>query len=646
MANEEGERKLAAILSADVVGYSKLMADDERATVNTLKEYRSAIGRVIERHLGRVVNAPGDNILAEFRSAVEAVESACEIQHVLKGRNFELAPDRRMDFRIGVNLGDVIEEEDGTIYGDGVNIAARMEALAEPGGICIASSIYEAVEGKLDFGFDYQGEHKVKNIDKPVNVYRVRSDGGAEAMPTAPAKPMFSKIGIVASAGVALGLAVGGVVAWLSLDQARPMTTEGGATKPLPAAASGSSPAAQYILVGNLVDFGGVTSIIGRVYGQAKIDAANWINENGGINGKLIDLDTVEYSYLVPRAMAAYKKWQVQSVLAVQGWGTPDTQALVPHVTEDKVPYFSSSYAASLTDPKGQGPGSAEAAPYNYFYSPSYSDGCRGLVQWAAEDWEVQGNTGAPKYVHMGDNHPYPNSPKKACEAYAEELGFEVQTAIVFALLPEDYTKQCQMLRDAKINYAFLANTSLSVTSLLEDCHAIEVETQFMANIWGYDENLMKAAGIAANGVVWVMGAAKWGDEVPGMYTVREVSKMSDPSGRKYRAAHYMRGVCSMFYLKEAMEWADKHGGLTGPNIKQAMYQKKDWVPAGLEGVCSPATWTAEDHRGVTRVLVYRGHVNGPTTEAEVSELIETGVIALERVQSIDIPRRPEWLGW
>ncbi len=646
MANEEGERKLAAILSADVVGYSKLMADDERATVKTLKEYRSAIARVVDRHLGRVVNAPGDNILAEFRSAVEAVQAAHEIQHVLKGRNFELAPDRRMDFRIGVNLGDVIEEADGTIYGDGVNIAARMEALAEAGGICIASSIYEAVEGKLDFGFDYQGEHKVKNIDKPVNVYRVRADGGAETTPSTPAKSTTSKIGIFAGAGVALGLAIGGVVAWLSLDRAEPATTITGQTTPPPAAASGSSPASEYILVGNLVDFGGATSIIGRVYGQAKIDAANWINENGGINGRLIDFDTVEYSYLVPRAMAAYRKWQVQGVLAVQGHGTPDTMALVTHVSEDQVPYFSVSYAASITDPTGKGQAGSQAAPYNFFYGPSYSNGCRGLVQWAAEDWQTKGNSGAPKYVHIGDNHPYPNAPKSACQAYAEELGFEVQTAIVFALLPEDFTKQCQRLRDANVDYAFLANTSLSVVRLLKDCHAVGVETQLMANIWGYDENVMKAAGVAADGVVWVMGAAKWGDEVPGMYTVREVSKMSDPTGRKYRAVHYMRGVCSMFYLREAMEWADKNGGLTGPNIKQAMYQIKEWVPVGLDGVCSPATWTAEDHRGVNRVLIYRGHVSGRTTEVEVQELIETGVIALERIKSIDIPRRPEWLGW
>jgi len=202
----EPNRKLAAILSADVVGYSRLMQDDDAATVTTLREYRSAIGRVIDRHKGRVVNAPGDNILAEFPSAVESVQCACEIQQVLKGRNLELAPERRMEFRIGVNLGDVIEEEDGTIYGDGVNIAARMEALADAGGICIASSIYDAVEGKLDFGFDFLGEQQVKNIAKPVQVYRVRAERSAAATS---AKSGGVKAGLIAAAAVVVIVVAG-----------------------------------------------------------------------------------------------------------------------------------------------------------------------------------------------------------------------------------------------------------------------------------------------------------------------------------------------------------------------------------------------------------------------------------------------------
>src|SRR5215510_4624243 len=135
MADPSSRRKLTAILSADVVGYSSLMAANEAATVDTLKSYRDIIARLVVRRGGRVVNAPGDALLAEFPSAVEAVQAAIEIQKSLEGHNIDLEPDRRMQFRIGVNLGDVIEEADGTIYGDGVNIAARMEALAEGGGV-------------------------------------------------------------------------------------------------------------------------------------------------------------------------------------------------------------------------------------------------------------------------------------------------------------------------------------------------------------------------------------------------------------------------------------------------------------------------------------------------------------------------------
>src|SRR5262249_40659921 len=174
MTDPCSRRKLTAILSADAVGYSRLMAADEAATVETLKAYRDIIVRLVARHGGRVGNAPGDALLAEFPSAVEAVQAAIEIQQSVEGHNIELEADRRMQFRIGVNLGDVIEEADGTIYGDGVNIAARLEALAEGGRVCISSTVYDAIEGKLACGFDFLGEQQVKNIAKPVRVYCVR----------------------------------------------------------------------------------------------------------------------------------------------------------------------------------------------------------------------------------------------------------------------------------------------------------------------------------------------------------------------------------------------------------------------------------------------------------------------------------------
>src|SRR5262245_57347005 len=176
MADPSSRRKLAAILSADVVGYSRLMAANEAATLETLKSYRDIITQFVMRRGGRVVNAPGDAMLAEFPSAVEAIQAAVEIQKAVEGHNTELESERRMQFRIGLNLGDVIEEADGTIYGDGVNIAARMEALAEGGGVCISSIVYDAVEGQLSYGFDFLGEQKVKNISRPVRAYRVRPE--------------------------------------------------------------------------------------------------------------------------------------------------------------------------------------------------------------------------------------------------------------------------------------------------------------------------------------------------------------------------------------------------------------------------------------------------------------------------------------
>jgi adenylate cyclase len=172
MTEKRARRKLSGILSADAVGYSRLMQEDEASTIRTLEDSKRLMGKLIERFKGRVVDAPGDNLLAEFSSVVDATECAVQIQQELKTKNVELPDDRKMQFRIGVNLGDVVEEAD-RIYGDGVNIAARLEGLAEPGGICISRTAYDHVKNKLEVGYEYLGEHSVKNIAEPVRVYRV-----------------------------------------------------------------------------------------------------------------------------------------------------------------------------------------------------------------------------------------------------------------------------------------------------------------------------------------------------------------------------------------------------------------------------------------------------------------------------------------
>jgi adenylate cyclase len=166
------KRKLSAIFSADAVGYSRLMAEDEPGTVKTIATYREIMASLIKQHRGRVVDSPGDNVLAEFSSVVDAVQCAVAVQNEFQTRNEELAENRKMEFRIGINLGDVIDEG-GRIYGDGVNVAARLEAIADAGGICVSKTAFDQIETKLPLGYEYLGEQSVKNIPKPIGAYRV-----------------------------------------------------------------------------------------------------------------------------------------------------------------------------------------------------------------------------------------------------------------------------------------------------------------------------------------------------------------------------------------------------------------------------------------------------------------------------------------
>src|SRR5216683_2931132 len=161
------DRKLTAILCADVFGYSRLMGENEEATHRTLTSHRKLIDAFVDQHHGRFVNSAGDSVLAEFASVVNAVQCAVEIQTMLKAENASLRPERRMEFRIGDNLGDVMVDGE-QIYGDGVNVAARLENIAEPGGVCISGKVHEQIEGKVTFAHEDLGAQQVKNIAESV----------------------------------------------------------------------------------------------------------------------------------------------------------------------------------------------------------------------------------------------------------------------------------------------------------------------------------------------------------------------------------------------------------------------------------------------------------------------------------------------
>ena len=204
-------RKLAAILAADAFGYSRLMAADEEGTMRVLSAHRAVIDGIIEFHEGRIISTAGDSVLAEFGSPVEAVRCAVEVQDALKTRNDSLPEDQKLQFRIGVNLGDVMEKG-ADLLGDGVNVAARLESIAEPGGICVSSSIYDQISGKLDLGFVDIGDQSLKNIQRPIHVYRVdresrRATGSSATQTSRPATATWL-------AGALAAIVVAAVLAW------------------------------------------------------------------------------------------------------------------------------------------------------------------------------------------------------------------------------------------------------------------------------------------------------------------------------------------------------------------------------------------------------------------------------------------------
>jgi branched-chain amino acid transport system substrate-binding protein len=397
------------------------------------------------------------------------------------------------------------------------------------------------------------------------------------------------------------------------------------------------------IPVGQLAAQSGPTSPVGAVYAKGITDAIRYINKHGGIDGQPISLEIEDYGYESARAAAIYEDWRdTLKPVAIQGWGTADTEALVDEVARDEIVYMSGSSAGELTDPTGRSPYTKFAAPYNFFYGPSYSDGCRGLVQWAAQHWKRTGGAERstflealhrPKFVYMGDNHPYPNAPKAACTDYARELGFEILSPIRYPLSPGDSSQQCRQLLQLDADYAFLANTSESNIALLQACAREGVATQFMTNVYGWDENAARTAGDAGNGLVWVVSAARWDEAVPGMALVEDIAALSGNADEGQRIVHYIHGVCSAYFMRDAMAAAAELGGITGPNIKKGFEQMRDHVPEGLDGVCLPSTWTEDDHRGTTTVMVYRSTYN-------------YGNATADKIYTTQLPLRPDWLGW
>jgi len=392
---------------------------------------------------------------------------------------------------------------------------------------------------------------------------------------------------------------------------------------------AGTAQAEDKVFVGHLVDYTGPTAFVGKSYGPGVADALKYVNANGGIGGTVIEFETVDYAYKVPDAIANYKRWKDKGMVAMQGWGTGDTEALISFVARDEVPVYSASYSAHLTDPTGANPSTKKPAPYNFFYGASYSDSCRALAKWAAEDAKTKGIKD-PIFLHTGDNHPYPNAPKKACGEYAAELGMTVANPVVVPLKPGDFKAQCLTIKESGAQYVFMGNLGGSIVSLLKSCGTVGVKANYMGNVWAGDYKTVESS--EAEKIIFPSSTPFYGQDVPGMKTVEAILKGGSGEAGEKPTHHYIRGICSAFYMKEAMDWAKANGGITGANIKKGMYAKKDWVPAGLEGVCLPSSWSEKDHRGLMTVAINQGS-------------FDNGKVMIERIAESTLPRREDWLG-
>lgn len=373
----------------------------------------------------------------------------------------------------------------------------------------------------------------------------------------------------------------------------------GAPSAPAPAASAGE------ISIGALSDLTGPTSDVGKDYALGVQEAIKWINESGGINGKTLKLSQYDYGYRVPEAVTTYKRFRdFDKAVAVLGWGTGDTVALSPTINQDKMPYISASYAGDLTDPT--------KTPFNLFAAPDYSTSARAAITvWFEEVWQkgqrfaADRAAGKPRFIAFYQkSSPYGSAPIKAIKEQAQLLGFDIGPDQDIALTALDATSQVLAAKEFKPHLVWHGNTTNSVATALKDFKKQGVNADHIINTYGFDENLPKLAGDAAEGAFGVGVAAFYGENVKGMDTVVAAAKKYDPNvPQDQRLIHTVKAWANVLVLKEALTRADKAGKLNGDGIREAIEQLRDF-DIGL-GV-PPLTYTPTDHRPTSQVRIYQ----------------------------------------
>ncbi len=362
------------------------------------------------------------------------------------------------------------------------------------------------------------------------------------------------------------------------------------------------------VLIGVLSDLSGPTSSVGKPYGDGIMACAKWLNEQGGVAGLTIKAVQVDYAYDVQQALTAYKKFKNDGMVALQGWGTGDTEALTGFVAKDKIPTLSASYSAHLTDPK--------KAPYNFFVAADYSTQARAALKYLRENWK---ESRAPKLALTYPDHPYGLAPIPALKDYAKELGFELVGEESVSLKAMDATTQLLNLQKLEPDYIWIGGTTPSASVTMKDAQKLQMKSVFFTNIWGADESSFKLAGDACKGNISLQTSVAYDDNTPGNEIIRKITN-NEP-----QMIHFVRGFASMYVMAEAIKIAAGKGEVTGPAIKDALETLRDFDTMGLT---PPISFFPDDHRPNMSVTLYK-----------------LGDNKLEKLATETLERKAEWLG-
>jgi len=391
-----------------------------------------------------------------------------------------------------------------------------------------------------------------------------------------------------------------------------------------------SAAQAEEIKIGGIMDTSGATSDVGKDYATGMVDAFNWINDNGGVNGKKIDYTWFDYGYRVPEAQTKYSLLKRMGVVAVMGWGTADTEALSSKVMQDQIPYISASYSAHLTDP--------ENSRYNIFAMADYSSAARAaLTAWYDEKWPEHEDYEQRKprlaccYMFAS---PYCSAPIKAIKEQARLLGFEIGPDQDVSLTALDTKSQIMALKKFEPDVVWHGNTVMSAAATIKDARALNLGADWILNIWAFNDKLPQLAGKAAEGAMGAAPCAEFGQDFENMDMVVQAAKKYHPGtplDKRFKPT--VQAWANALITWEALKRADEAGEITGETIIKEGFETMDSYEIGLGA--APVSFTADDHR--------------PTGEVRVQEWKDGG---FDTVEVVDLKKRwpekwnEEWLGY